>query len=120
MSNDDDVILTRGKNKNIFIFWIFFALIGFITIYYPFFGSNLRFATGEFFSRIFRMIGIVCTTVGALILVWGILTLFCTRSFKAISIMLLGFFLIILGSFWLDPGTFGLFTHGKEVPKGYH
>jgi hypothetical protein len=117
---NEEVAITRKKNKNKAIFWIFFALIGFITILYPLFGSNLKFVTGDFFSRIFRMLGMVCTTVGALILVWGVLTLFCTRSFKAISIMLLGFFLIIIGSFWFNPGTFGVFTHGREVPKGFH
>ena len=35
-------------------------------------------------------------------------------------IMLVGFFLVLIGSFWLDPGTFGIITNGKAVPKGYH
>ncbi len=120
MSNDGDVIITRGKNKSNYIFWVFLIIIGFVAIYYPLFGSDLRFTADRYFSSIFRAVGIVCYTIGVLMLVWGILTLFCTRSFKAIGIMLVGFFLIIVASFWFEPATFGIFTHGKEVPKMYH
>lgn len=120
MASDKYIIITKEKKKNNFICWIFSGILFFITIYFPFFGSNLRYKTGSFFSSIFNAVGIFCVTMGAVILVWGFIILFCTRSFKAISIMLLGFFLIVMGSFWLEPGTFGIITHGREVPKGYY
>lgn len=120
MAKNDDFIIINKKKGNNSILWFFFGIIGFILIYFPFFGSNLRYTTGTWFSNVFRLIGSVCYTFGVLLIVWGFLILICTRSFKAVSIMLVGFFLILIGSFWLDPGTFGIFTNGKVVPKGYH
>ena len=120
MANNDDFIIINKKKKNNFILIFFFGIIGFILIYFPFFGSNLRYTTGTFFSGVFRLIGTVCYTFGVLLLAWGFLTLICFRSLSAIKIMLIGFFLVLIGSFWLDPGTFGLITNGKVISKGYH
>lgn len=120
MTSRDDIIIINKEKKNNFILWVFFGIIGFILIYFPFFGSNLKYTTGSFFSGVFKLIGTVCYTFGILLLVWGFLTLICFRSLSAIKIMLIGFILILIGNFWLDPGTFGIITQGKEVPKGYH
>jgi len=108
------------EKKSNSVLWVFFGIIGFIAIYYPLFGGNLRYTTGAFFSNIFHTIGIVCCTLGVLIIVWGFLILICTKSMKAISLMLFGFVLILIGSFWLEPGTMGTITHGEAVPRGYH
>jgi len=118
MPNKDDIIIINRKKKTNFILWFFFGFIGFIAIYFPFFGSNLRYTTGTFFSNIFKLIGTICYTLGVLIMAWGFLMLICTRSYKAVTFMLFGFFLVLIGSFWLDPGSFGIIA--KEVPKGYH
>lgn len=120
MPNKDDIIIINRKKKTNFILWFFFGFIGFIAIYFPFFGSNLRYTTGTYFSGIFKLIGTVCYTLGILVMAWGFLMLICTRSLKAVSFMLFGFFLVLIGSFWLDPGTFGIITQGKAVSKGYH
>jgi len=120
MTNHDDVIIIRNKKRGNSILLIFFGIIGFLLIYFPLFGGTLRFTIGSFFSGIFKIAGTICTTLGILLLAWGFLTLICTRSFKAISIMLFGFFLLMLGSFFLEPGTFGIISNGKAVPKGYH
>ena len=120
MAKNDDLIIIEKKKGTNFILWFFFGFIGFIVIYFPLFGGNLRYTTGSFFSTIFKTAGTVCCTLGILVLAWGFLTLICTRSFKAISIMLLGFFLLMLGNFFLEPGMFGVISDGKAVPKGYH
>jgi len=108
------------EKKNNSVLWVFAAIIGFIAIYYPLFGSNLRYTTGNLFSNIFHTIGTVCLTLGVLIFIWGFLFLICTRSMKAMSLMLFGFILILIASFWLEPGTMGIMTNGEPVPRGYH
>ena len=120
MSNPDGFGGFRNKKRGSSILWVFFGVIGFIAIYFPLFGSNLRFTVGTFFSQAFRTLGTICLTLGVLIMVWGFLTLICTRSMKAISFMLLGFFLMLLGSFFLEPGNLGIISNGEKVPKGYH
>ena len=120
MTDRDDFIIISNKKRGSSILWIFFGIIGFIAIYFPLFGGNLRFTTGMYFSRIFTLAGTVCRTLGIIILAWGFLMLICTHSFKSLKIMLFGFFLLILGSFFLEPGTIGVITDGKAVPKGYH
>jgi len=120
MTDKDNLIVINKEKKNNFILVFFFCIIGFILIYFPFFGSSLRFTTGSFFSRVFTIIGTACYTFGFILLIWGFLTLICFRSLSAIKIMLVGFFLILIGNFWLDPGTFAIITDGKTVPKGYH
>jgi hypothetical protein len=120
MTDHDDFIIIRNKKNGSSILWVFFGIIGFLLIYFPLFGGNLRYTTGTFFSGIFTIAGTICCTLGILLLAWGFLTLICTRSFKALFIMLFGFFLLMLGSFFLEPGTLGMITDGKKVPKGYH
>ena len=120
MAKNDDFIIINKKKGGSSILWVFFGIIVFLAIYFPLFGGNLRYTTGSFFSGIFKTAGNVCCTLGILLLAWGFLTLICTRSFKAISIMLFGFFLLMLGNFLLEPGTFGVISDGKVVPKGYH
>ncbi len=120
MSKPDDFGGFRNKKKGNSILWIFFGVIGFITIYFPLFGSNLRFTVGTFFSQAFTTLGTICLTLGLIIMVWGFLMLLCARSMKAISVMLVGFFLMLLGSFFLEPANLGVISNGESVPKGYH
>jgi predicted membrane channel-forming protein YqfA (hemolysin III family) len=119
MPDENDLIIIGTRKKTNPIFWIFFALIGFITIFYPFFGSNLRFTVGNFFSGIFRAVGIICYTLGGIIFVWSLFTMICTRSLKAIKPMIIGLILLMIANFFFFPGTFGVFTHGEEFSQGY-
>ena len=120
MSNPNDSRGFRNKKGGSSILWVFFGIIGFLAIFFPFFGGNLRYTTGTHLSRIFTLAGTVCSTLGIIILAWGFLMLICTHSFKSLKIMFFGFFLLMLGSLFLEPGTFGVITDGKAVPKGYH
>jgi len=106
----------EGSKK---IFWVFFLIILFILVIFPIFGTSMRYRTGTTFSKTFALIGIVSFTLGLLIIAWGILMLFCTRSFKAIGVMLVGFCLVVVGSLFANPGLFGIVAHGEEVPRGY-
>ena len=55
MAKNDDLIIIEKKKGTNFILWFFFGFIGFIVIYFPLFGGNLRYTTGSFFSTIFKI-----------------------------------------------------------------
>ncbi len=121
MPYKSDVIIIKKENKkSSVIFWIFFGIIGFLAIYFPLFGSNLRFQTGALLSKAFTTVGTILVTFGALMFVWGLFTLFCGKSGSGVKVMILGFVMVFLGSYFINPALLGVGSTGKEVPKGYH
>ena len=108
----------QGGSKR--ILWVFFLLVFFLLILFPFFGASMRYKTGSTLFTVFEMVGIVCFSLGCLVIAWGILMLFCTRSFKAIGVMLVGFVLVIFGSMFAHPGLFDIAVNGETVPRGYN
>ncbi|MFX1259873.1 MAG: hypothetical protein ACFFAN_18645 [Promethearchaeota archaeon] len=80
----------------------------------------MRYKTGTFISAVLNGIGTLCLIFGGLILVWGILSIFCGRTMGGVKTALLGFLILVIGLYCLNPGYFGITTSGKDVPKGYH
>ena len=102
------------------VFWIFFGIVGFIAIYMPFYGTNLRYQVGGAFSNTFNTIGVILFTLGTLMMLWGLLILFCGKNLSGIKLMLLGFLICYIGGFFLAPATLGSSSSGKDIPQGYH
>ena len=115
------IIIKKEDNKKFnVVFWVFFGIIGFLAIYFPFFGPNLRFQTGMMLSKVFTTVGTVLVTLGALMFIWGLLSLFCGRTSSGVKVMLLGFVMMFLGGYFINPALIGAGGTGREVPKGYH
>ena len=116
----DSIIIKEENKKSSMIFWVFFGIIGFLAIYFPIFGSNLRFQTGAMLSKVFTTAGTILVTLGALMFVWGLFMLFCGKSGSGVKVMILGFVMMFLGGYFINPAFIGVGSTGKEVPKGYH
>jgi len=116
----DLIIIEKSSKKSKAIFWMFFGIIGFIAIYFPFFGPNLRYKTGSYISNTFNTLGTILVTIGALMMIWGLFTLFCGRAGGGVKMMLLGFVILFIGGWFLAPSLIGSTSTGREVPQGYH
>ena len=119
MRNDD------GKRNSTIILWVFIGIIGFIAIIFPFFMPNLRYKASILFSGVFgniiNTIGTICTTLGIFMLVFGLLSLFCGRSGSGLKVMIMGVFLVIIGTS-ITGFSFFTFIEGTDAPpisKGY-
>ncbi len=120
MSIDKDFLIVKKQSKYRWIFWIILAIIVFITIYFPFFAPTLRFETSQLISEILTTLGMILVPVGSILLVWGIMTTICSKSFKGVGIALIGFLFLYFGS-WCTGGTFGLPIFGDQTSGGgYH
>lgn len=118
MSRRDYYGYQKGKRGSK-VFWIFFGIVAFVAIYFPFFGGNLRYQIGNFVSGIFDQVGLFLLFGGLILLGIGFIKMF-TGSLKGIKLALLGVILIWVSLNFFNPGLWGIVTHGKEVPQGYH
>ncbi|MFX1393524.1 MAG: hypothetical protein ACFFAH_08110 [Promethearchaeota archaeon] len=57
---------------------------------------------------------------GVLLMVWGLFTLFCGSRTGGVKIMIMGFIMAFIGSYFLNPAIFGASGTGREVSSGYH
>ena len=93
---------------------------GFVAIYVPFFGSNLRYMTSATFKLIFNYVGNFCLILGGVLLAINILkVLGKTIDIKSISVSVL---LLWIGAF-LTGASFeimGFLFGGSQPPQGYH
>jgi hypothetical protein len=112
---DKDTYILEEKNKFNYILWFFFGIIAFITIYFPFFGSNLRYQTGATFSGIFNTLGEICNYMGTILCIWG-LFLFCRGRLGGLVVLLSGYLLLTFGGWLIDPRS----IFGISTAPGYH
>ena len=124
--------MSKGDNRDFnsnsrmsLVFGIFLGIIGFILFIFPFFMPNLRYQASKLFSsliaNIIDTIGTICTTIGVFVLVLGMLSLFCGRSGSGLKIMIMGVFLVIIGTL-ITGLNFFMFIEGNGAPsmsKGY-
>lgn len=118
MSRRDYYGYHRGRRGSK-VFWVFFGIVAFAAIYFPFFGGNLRYQIGSFVSGIFEQIGTFLFYGGLILLGIGFIRMF-TGGLKDIKLALLGVLLLWVALNFFNPGLWGIVTHGKEVPQGYH
>ena len=121
MTNRDYIVIEENKKgKAHMTYWVFFGILVFIGIYLPFFAPNLRYQTGAIFIKIFSTAGTIMITLGVMLMIWGLFSLFCGRGGSGVKTMLLGFVLIYLGSYFIAPQVIGAGGSGEQIPKGYH
>jgi hypothetical protein len=119
--NSDQIVIIQGKRrKSNKAFLIFLGILGFIGIYVPFFGSNLRYMTGTIFKLIFTYIGNFCLILGGALLAINVLKVLGKKiDIKGIlaSVLFLWIGAFLTGtSFEIMGFLFG----GTQPPQGYH
>lgn len=114
------IVLNKSDKKSKVVFWVFFGIIAFLAIWFPFFGPDLRFKTSATLSKAFTSVGTILVTFGVIMFMWGMLSLFCGRTSAGVKVMVLGAVLIFLGGYFITPSLVGAGSTGKRVPRGYH
>ena len=109
-----------GGRKGSAAFWIFVAILAFPTLFYPFFGGTFRYQVGTVVDAILTKAGQILFVLGVLLLIWGIFSLLCHGGLKALRPMIIGFLLIVLAGYMINPGFFAFTSHGDTTPKGYY
>jgi len=118
--NSDQLIIIQRKRKSNKVFLVFLGILGFVAIYVPFFGSNLRYMTGTTFRLIFTYVGNFCLTLGGTLFLINILKIF-YRKFS-VKGLLASALLLWIGTFLTGaPFEFmGIIFGGNQPPQGYH
>jgi len=118
--NSNQFIIIQKKRKSNKVFLAFLGILGFVAIYVPFFGSNLRYMTGTTFNLIFTFAGNFCLIVGGALLAINILKVFGKKiDIKGFTVSVL---LLWIGAF-LTGAPFeimGFLFGGSQPPQGYH
>jgi len=117
----DNYGYARGR-KGSTVLWLLLGIVAFATLYYPFFGGNLKFKIGSFVEPFLTFFGTFFLIVGAILIGIGFIMLFISGGGgKGIKLALYGFLFLILGLAFVEPGSFGFISHvGRPAPKGYH
>ena len=119
MDRYDNYGYARGRKRST-VLWLLLGIVAFATLYYPFFGGNLKFKVVSFVEPILTLFGTFFLIVGAILIGIGFIMLFISGG-KGIKIALYGFLFLILGLAFVEPGSFGFISHvGRPAPKGYH
>ena len=110
----------KRRNNNHFMA-VFIAILAFIAIFMPFFGSTLRYQASYLFQEIFNTIGSLTKLVGMLLIAFGFLSIFTGKRIK-VGTFLFGVILLWIGCFLTyTPFTlFGFIFGGSQPPIGYH
>ena len=97
---------------------VFFGIIIFIVVFYPFFAVNLRFQLGEIFQVIFDTIGFMCFAVGSVLLIFTLVNVFLGGRIK-VGWMIAGIVLLWIGC-WSTGAVLNLFgfTFGESTSSG--
>jgi len=118
--NSDQLIIIQKRRKSNKVFLVFLGILGFVAIYVPFFGSNLRYMTGTTFRLIFTYVGNFCLIVGGALLAINILKVFGKKidikGFVA-SVLLLWIGCFLTGTSF---EIMGFLIGGTQPPQGYH
>jgi len=119
----------QGQAKT-YIKWVFYGIIIFLAVIFPFFGHEIRSQLGTIFrglfNTVFNIIGMLCIFGGIIYILLGIFGLFSRRfSFKQI---ILGALLLWVGC-WMTGIVFNFFgvdfgsssgSSGPITSSGYH
>ena len=113
------IILYKKRKSNKFII-VFLSILGFVAIYVPFFGSNLRYMTGTTFKMVFNYLGSFCMIIGGVMLAITIAKVIGGKI--DIEGMLVSVLLLWIGAFLTGVPfeIMGFIFGGTQPAQGYH
>lgn len=115
------LIGSSGRSRR-WIYLVFFGILAFILVFFPFYAVNMRYQVGYIFQQIVDGIGYFSLTVGTLLTTISIVSLFIGGRHMNTRWLIIGVVLLWIGC-WVTGSVFSLFnvTIGNErPPAGYH
>ena len=118
--NSNQIVIVQKRRKSNRVFLALLGILGFVAIFVPFFGSNLRYSTGSAFRTIFFTVGNFCLVLGSALFAITILQIFFRRL--KVKSLLISALLMWIGAFLTGvPFEFlGLLIGPDPPPQGYH
>ena len=112
------LIGSSGKSSR-WIYITIFGIIVFVLIFFPFYAVNLRYQLSYIFGQIFDTIGWISLTIGGLLTVVSLLSLFTGGRSIRINWLIMGVVLLWIGC-WCTGAVVELFgtTIGTDRPTG--
>lgn len=123
MPNEEDYIIIKEKKKSSnWMYLVLFGIILFLMVYFPFFGSNLRYKFGVYFSLIFNTIGTLLIFLGIIAILYGVLSFIYRSPLRGFVYLMLGVILLTFAGYFLNPTSIGTGPSGagKDIPEGFH
>lgn len=110
-----------GKSQR-WIYFVFFCIIAFVLVFFPFYAINLRYQLSYIFGQIFDTIGWISMTIGGLLTMLGVFSILTGGRSLQFRYLILGIVLLWIGC-WCTGAVVDLFgiTIGNDRPSGgYH
>ena len=111
-----------NRNKSRGTAYVIAGIIIFVGIFFPFYGTNLRYQLGSIFSKVFDTIGMFCLTIGTFLTLINVLGIFVNKSLNFRNVII-GIVLLWVGcwSSGIVTELFGI-TIGtnSRASGGYH
>lgn len=114
--------LIGSKRSSRGIYFVIFCILAFILIFFPFYAINLRYQIGYIFGQIFDTIGWISMTLGGLLLMIGILSIFTGGRSLQFRYLILGIVLLWVGCWCTGVVVdfLGITIGNEHASGGYH
>lgn len=121
MNKNDNIIILYGKKRSRKAHWVIIAIVLFLAIFMPFYGTTLRYEVSNTFRFIFSSIGELSLTFGGALTALSAIFSIASRKFYLKS-FIFGIVLLWIGAFMTDAqfSLFGYVFGGNSPPQGYH
>jgi hypothetical protein len=120
MNKNDSVIVLYEKKHSRKAHWVFIAIILFLVIFMPIYGTTLRYDVSNTLRFIFSSIGELSLTFGGALTGLSVVFSIFSRKFYLKS-FIFGIVLLWIGAFMTDTqfSLFGSIFGGNSPSKGY-
>ncbi len=96
------------------IIYVYFGILVFILLFFPFYGMNLRYQLGTVFSELIDKFGTVCLILGGIMVAFSVVSIFTSR-FVNTKYLIIGIVLLWAGC-WCTGAVLNLF--GTIIGEG--
>ena len=121
-AKSDNIIIIAGKRRSHKLQWIFMAIILFVVVFVPIYGTTLRYDVGITLRMFFSSFGDICLTMGAALVILSILFSLLSRRKFYLKSFIFGIILLWVGAFLTDTQftIFGYLFGGNNPDPGYY
>ena len=116
------LIGSKSGRSSRWIFFVFFCILAFILVFFPFYAINLRYQIGYIFGQIFDTIGWISLTLGGFLTALGFLSMITGRSVLRIRLFIIGVVLLWVGCWCTGVvvDILGITIGNEHASGGYH
>lgn len=122
MKKETYYLIGSSQGKSRWIYFTFFCIVAFILVFFPFYAINMRYQLGYIFRQIIDSIGWISLTLGGLLTMVSILSLFTGGRSLRFNYLIIGVVLLWIGSWCTGVviDIFGITIGNERVLGGYH